>query len=343
MARKRISKSEREIEIGNQQFDGGTGDLPGNSSFGKSNISSGPNKRVAIYLRVSTGQQAEREVSVPDQRRQCRVFCTARGWEVVDEFSDAKSGRTDRRPGLRALREAALREDRPFDIVLVHSFSRLNRNEIEGELLVRELRANGVEVQSITQNVGTDPVGDFCRRIVALFDEYQAAENAKHVKRARKENARQGFWNGSRPPFGYCLAAAERRGDKIKKKLSVDQEEAAIVQKIFELYLEGDGDSGPLTVKKLTEWLNGNGFRTREGGLWGVNQVHRILTDPVHIGESVFGRNEPDPKDRIKVECPSIVSRRTFDLVARTLKSRSPKWGQCPRWWCRRPRAAPSA
>ena len=323
MAKKR--KMATEAQAGSQKRSDRSNDLCDNNDVHDNSSSNQQKIRVAIYLRVSSGQQAEREISVPDQRRQCRVFCAARNWEVVAEFSDTKTGRNNRRPGLSCLREAALRSDRPFDIILVHSFSRLNRNEIENELLIRELRKNGVEVQSLTQNVGFDPVGDFCRRIIALFDEYQAAENAKHVTRARKENARQGFWNGSPPPFGYSLEASEIRGDKIKNKLSINSAEAAIVEKIFSLYLEGDGRSGPLAVKRLTKWLNEHGFRTRRGGLWGVNQIHRILTDSVYIGEFVFGRDEPDPNDRIRVECPAIVTKDTFNLVAKTLKSRSPE------------------
>ena len=56
------------------------------------------------------------------------------------------------------------------------------------------------------------------RQMIALFDEYQSKENAKHVLRSMKENARQGFWNGSKPPIGYRIveapnsaAAASRR------------------------------------------------------------------------------------------------------------------------------------
>ena len=60
------------------------------------------------------------------------------------------------------------------------------------------------------------------RQAIALFDEYQPKENAKHVLRAMKENARQGFWNGSRPPFGYTTVEAERRGARVKKKLVID-------------------------------------------------------------------------------------------------------------------------
>src|SRR5258708_11875301 len=58
------------------------------------------------------------------------------------------------------------------------------------------------------------------RQIMALFDEYQSKENAKHTLRAMKENARQGFWNGSLPPIGYRIVeAAEHHGHRTDRSL----------------------------------------------------------------------------------------------------------------------------
>lgn len=51
-----------------------------------------------------------------------------------------------------------------------------------------------------------------------------------------KENARQGFWNGNKPPFGYDTIEAERRGDKAKKKLVINEAEATVVRHVFDLY-----------------------------------------------------------------------------------------------------------
>src|SRR3546814_3203961 len=82
-----------------------------------------------------------------------------------------------------------------------------------------DLAKNGVKLISITQEMGDDPMHVMMRQIMALFDEYQSKENAKHVMRALKENARQGFWNGSLPPIGYRTVAAEPRGAQVKKKL----------------------------------------------------------------------------------------------------------------------------
>src|SRR5262249_28789692 len=101
------------------------------------------------------------------------------------------------------------------------------------------------------------------RKVIALFDEYQSKENAKHVIRSMKESARQGFWNGATPPLGYRLIEAEKRGAKIKKKLAVDPVEAETVR--LKLYLLGNGSSGALGVKEIVKWLNGRGYRTRRG------------------------------------------------------------------------------
>jgi site-specific DNA recombinase len=78
-----------------------------------------------------------------------------------------------------------------------------------------------------------------------------------------RESAKQGFWNGATPPLGYRIVEAERRGQKIKKKLDIDAVEAETVRLTFRLYLDGDGATGPLGVKETTKWLNSHGYRTR--------------------------------------------------------------------------------
>ena len=79
------------------------------------------------------------------------------------------------------------------------------------------------------------------RQIMALFDEYQSKENAKHTLRAMKENARQGFWNGAFRPIGYRIVeAAEQRGHRTKKTLEIDPVQAETVRLIFRLAREGN-------------------------------------------------------------------------------------------------------
>ena len=91
--------------------------------------------------------------------------------------------------------DAAITKPPAFDVVVVHSFSRFFRGQFQLEFHVRRLAKSGVCLVSITQELGDDPMSNMIRQIIALFDEYQSKENAKHALRAMKENARQGFWN----------------------------------------------------------------------------------------------------------------------------------------------------
>jgi site-specific DNA recombinase len=205
--------------------------------------------RAALYMRVSTSRQAEHDLSIPDQQRQLRSWCAANSHTVVSEFIEAgASAGDDRRPVFQQMIERACDGENALDVIVVHSYSRFFREAFEQEFYLRKLAKHRVRVVSITQPVGdeAEPVHAMMRKVIALFDEYQSKENAKHVIRSMKENARQGFWNGATCPLGYKLIEAERRGAKIKKRLAVDPVEADTVRLIYKLYLHGDGQSrGP--------------------------------------------------------------------------------------------------
>src|SRR6266542_1273960 len=190
--------------------------------------------RAALYLRVSTGRQADNDLSIPDQRRQARAYCASRGWEIVADYVEpGVSATDDRRPEFQRMIDAATTKPPAFDVIVVHSFSRFFRDQFQLEFYVRRLAKSGVRLVSITQELGDDPMSNMIRQIMALFDEYQSKENAKHVLRAQKENARQGFWNGALPPIGYRIIAAETRGAKVKKKLEIDPLHADTIRLFF--------------------------------------------------------------------------------------------------------------
>ncbi len=213
---------------------------------------------------------------------------------------------------------------------IVHLLSRFFRDHFELEFYVRKLAKNGVKLVSITQEMGDDPMHVMMRQIMALFDEYQSKENAKHVLRALKENARQGFWNGSLPPIGYRVVAAEQRGAKVKKKLEIDPLHADTVRLIYRLALEGDGTSGPMGVKNIAAYLNQRRIFTRDGGRWGIGQVHRILTRTTYIGQHEFNKRAKNKalkpvSEIVTVAVPPLIDQATFDAVQAHLRARNPK------------------
>jgi site-specific DNA recombinase len=247
--------------------------------------------RCALYLRVSTGRQADSDLSIPDQRRQAEAYCRLKGWRPVAEYVEpGLSATDDRRPEFQRLIDAACSKPPAFDIIVVHSFSRFFRDQFQLEFYVRKLVKNNVRLVSITQELGDDPMSNMIRQIMALFDEYQSKENGKHTLRAMKENARQGYWNGARPPIGYRIVAAEQRGQKVKKKLEVDPLHSDTVRLIFRLAVQGDGERGPMGIKSITTYLNERGIHTRDGGRWGIASVHKILTNTSYVGRHRFNK-----------------------------------------------------
>lgn len=291
-------------------------------------------RRAALYMRVSTGRQAEHDLSIPDQRRQLEGWCRAQGYAVAAEFieSGASAG-DDRRPVFQQMIEHACDGAQAFELILVHSYSRFFREAFEQEFYLRKLAKHGVRVVSITQPVGdeSEPVNAMMRKVIALFDEYQSKENAKHVIRSMKENARQGFWNGATAPLGYRLVEAEKRGTKVKKKLEIEPVEAETARLIFNLYLYGDGTSGALGIKEIVKWLNRNGYRTRRGDTFGVAGIHRILTNTVYVGQWKFnktssrtGQRKPE-EEVITISVPGLIDPQVFEQVQRQLHARSPQ------------------
>ena len=288
-------------------------------------------KRVAVYARVSTTRQADNDISIPDQLAHAKRFCATKGWSLFSEFIDAgASARDDKRPQFQRMMEAVCVDPSPVDVVLIHSQSRFFRDVAGYSFWKRKLEKYGVAVVSMTQDFGEGSSANFAETVLAAADQYSSEETAKHVTRTMLENARQGFWNGSQAPFGYRTVEAEKRGQKIKKRLEVEEREAATVRQIFGLFLKGDGTKGPMGVKDITSWMNRSGFRNRNGNPYYVSIVHAILTRDAYSGVYYYNTHDSRtrrarPKDEwIAVEVPQIIPAKDFKRVQALLHSRRP-------------------
>jgi site-specific DNA recombinase len=285
----------------------------------------------ALYARVSTARQAEKELSIPDQLQQMRDWCERQGISVALEYQERGASATDdKRPVFQQMIAESCIKPSPVDFIIVHSLSRFFRDALEFGLYERQLNKHGVKVVSITQQTSDDPSGEMAKRIFSLFDEYQSKENGKHTLRAMKENARQGYFNGSVPPFGYCVVEVDlpgRHGNK--KKLEVDLTEAMIVNKVFDLYTSGL--KGKIFgMQPIANHLNQRGT-SRRGSQWSKASVSNLLADTVYIGEHYFNKrygktNEVKPRDEwVMSKVPPITDRGTFDKVQQLRGARSPK------------------
>ena len=212
----------------------------------------------------------------------------------------------------------------------MHSLSRFFRDAIAFGLYERKLAKHGVKVISITQQTSDDPSGELARRIFSVFDEYQSKENAKHTSRAMRENARQGFFNGSSPPFGYRAVeyGGARQPWQAQEEARIHEAEAAIVRRIYELYLHGH-EGRSMGIKEIAKHLNERGQLMR-GRPWRIQKVHEVLSSRTYRGEHCFnvkdsrtGKRRP-PAEWIAVLVDPIIDAETFERVRRRRVARAP-------------------
>ncbi len=287
--------------------------------------------RIATYVRVSTVRQAENDLSIPDQTRQLREWAKANGHMIVEEFVEPGASATDdKRPEFQRMIEAALVKPAQFDLIVIHSFSRFFRDAVQFGLYERKLAKNKVRVISITQQTSDDTAGEMMRRIINTFDEYSSKENSKHTSRAMRENARQGFFNGSKPPYGYDSVTTDVQGSRgrKKKKLAINPDESVIVSKIYDMYTYGN-DGRDYGCKEIAMHLNKTGYRMR-GQPFTMQKVHTILSDTLYNGDYYFNvikskTGETRPADEwVKTSIPAIIDAHQFELVKAKREARTP-------------------
>ncbi|MDX6768763.1 MAG: recombinase family protein [Elusimicrobiota bacterium] len=288
-----------------------------------------PGTRAALYARVSSEGQAEKDLSIPAQLKALRDYATKRGWTVHAEYVDeAKSARSADRPKFQEMIATARQKEAPFNAILVWKLSRFARNREDSIIYKKLLRKHGVEVVSINEQIDDSPSGRLLEGIIEVIDEFYSANLASDTIRGMKENARRGFLNGSVAPFGYRIAKVMVDGNQ-KAKLAVAKEEAPLVKRIFKLCLDGRG------AKEIARALNDEGVRTRRGGRWEVNGVRYIMRNETYTGVLVFNRVRKHPlregqnwgEHTVRVEDahPAIIDKETFERAQAVITARSPR------------------
>lgn len=291
--------------------------------------SDGPHKqRVIGYSRVSTTRQAAHLTSLNEQTEKIQNFCQVRNYELVETFVDrGLSGRTDQRPKFREMVAFACEPKNDIGAVVVYNFSRYFRNPRLYLEYKERLQAAGVKLLSATQDIPDGPAGTLFETILAAFDGHASEVNSEAVRDVMVANAEDGYWNGSSAPFGHKTEVVAVLRKKEKKKLVIDEDEAAIVRMIFRLCLGQEPGRPPMGIKAITDLLNKKGYR-RRGRLFYTATVERILKSESAMGTAYFNRTDsrtkkPRPESEwVKYSIPAIIEPETFLAAQRTLKKR---------------------
>lgn len=280
--------------------------------------------RWVSYLRVSTVEQAEKELSLTAQRRSTEEFSARHGAVVDHHYVELGASGTDtHRTVFNGLLGDALRPGSTISTIVVHHTSRFTRDATHARIVKKELRRAGVRVLSVTQELTEGPMGMLMEGFFECIDQYESELNGLRTSAAMREAVRQGFYPGGRAPYGYCKVAVEvRAGRNPRYKLAVLPSEAEILRTMYRLYITGSG------AMKVAEALNELGFRTRTGNLWDKGAVIQTLRQSaaggvVQWGVRHHGQLRP-PSEWITLTVEPIVDAKSYALVKELCEQRRP-------------------
>jgi site-specific DNA recombinase len=254
--------------------------------------------RTALYVRVSTAEQAEK-YGLTSQLTELRALAARKGYDVRDgaEFvDDDASGATLDRPALAKLRDAV--RVGAFDLVLVHDPDRLSRRLAHQLLLLEEFQVHGAQVEFLTTPSEDTPEGRLLLNVRGVIAEYERTKIIERTLRGRREKARRGLIPGGTPPFGYRMDPANSGRWVIK------DDEADVVRLIFRMVTEEQR-----SIRQVTVELRRLGLRPQRAAAWERASVQAILRNEAYAGRAHFRSGGED----ILITVPALTTPETFE------------------------------
>lgn len=241
-------------------------------------------KRVAIYARVSTQEQAENGNSLEFQIEKLKAYCQLHELKIVGEYIDAGvSGAKFSRPALDRLKN----DIEKIDIVLVYKIDRLSRTIKDTMLLIEDIfKPNNVDLISLSENFDTSQaVGMAMIAVISTFAQLER-ETIKERMIAGKIQAVKNGKYINRPPFGYI-----KKDGKILK----DEKTEACMKFIFDCVLKRKSLSEIVSILQISEYS-----KLRK---WNVTAIGRMVKNNIYCGHTeTFGTIQRNTHERYITE-----------------------------------------
>ena len=253
--------------------------------------------KVALYARYSSENQ--RDASIEDQLRLCRLHAEKQGWTIVDSYTDrAISGASLLRPGIQELIQDATRGR--FTIVLAEAMDRLSRDQEDIAGLFKRMTFSGVRIITLSEGDVTHLHIGLKGTMNALFLK-DLAEKVRRGLRGRVEDGKSGGGNS----YGYDVVRQfDAKGERIRGDRTINEAEARTVRRIFTDYTRGKSS------RTIAMELNRDGVPGPQGREWGPSTIHGnrergtgILNNEMYVGRLVWNRlrylKDPDTGKRV--------------------------------------------
>lgn len=266
--------------------------------------------RVAVYLRVSTTEQAKEGFSLDAQLDSLRAYCKAREWEVAQEYiDDGYSGRNIKRPAYKRMME----ENGQWDMILVVKMDRIHRNSKNFMEMMDDLRRWAKDFSSIQESLDTSSaIGRFVVDIIQRIAQLESEQIGERVYVGMRQKASTvGGILGFNAPYGY---------EFMDQKLIPKEGEAEVVREIFYSYLGGKS-AGEISLD-----LTKKNVPTKRGGRWSCRTISGILRNPIYCGYLRWNGNKGGGEVILyKADHEAIIDVEIFNAVQTLLDKRAGK------------------
>ena len=244
--------------------------------------------RAAIYARVSSDQQVERQ-TIDSQISDLLARAAADGYEVGEEFrflDDGHSGASLIRPALERLRDLVAIS--AIDLVYVHAPDRLARSYAHQAVLVEEFARAGAQIVFLNRPIGHSPEDNLLLQLQGMFAEYERARMLERSRRGKRHLAQAGVVSVlSRAPYGYRYVS---RGTGAAR-FEVIEDKAQVVRQIFRWV-----GHERVTLAEVCRRLFEAGVPSPAGNArWSRSMIWTLLSNPAYAGQAIFGKNASVP------------------------------------------------
>ena len=227
--------------------------------------------KAALYMRVSTADQAEKGYSLETQLSEIRQKAIEFGATTFVEFiDDGYSGEYINRPALTQLRDGL--EKKEFHIVVIYDPDRLARNLAHQLIITDEIEKSGAKLLFVSVTFEASHEGKLFYSMRGAISAYEKEKIKERTMRGKKGKARQGKLVNNGRCYGYDY-------DKKNSMYIINEEQAATVREIFDLCI-----NDKLGTALISQDLNRKFIPAPRGNQWIVSSIHRILTNSAYRG-----------------------------------------------------------
>lgn len=258
--------------------------------------------KVAIYVRVSTTNQAEEGYSIDEQKDKLSSYCDIKDWSVYKVYTDGGfSGSNTNRPAIEQLIKDA--KKRKFDTVLVYKLDRLSRSQKDTLYLIEDIFIkNNIAFLSLQENFDTStPFGKAMIGLLSVFAQLEREQIKERMQLGKLGRAKAGksmMW--AKTSYGYDY-------HKETGTVTINPAQSLAIKFMFKSYLSGR------SITKLRDDLNDKYPKPIP---WNYRAVRVILGNPVYCGYNQF------MGEIYKGNHEAIISKEDFDKTQEELKIR---------------------